>query len=130
MSLNRRELLRRTAAAAMAVSLPRAALAAPPPPRIIDTHQHLLDLDKVRLPWLDRAGPLLKRNYLTADYLKAAEGLNVAKAVYMEVEVAPEQEGAEADYVIGLCERKEGPTVAAVIGGRPETEGFRPYITR
>jgi predicted TIM-barrel fold metal-dependent hydrolase len=97
---------------------------------IIDAHQHLWNLDKFHLPWLDRAGPLLKRNYSMDDYVKAAEGLNVTAAVYMEVAVAPEQQAAEADEVIGLCERKIGPMVAAVIGGRPESDGFRDYIVR
>lgn len=99
-------------------------------PRIVDTHQHLWNLDKFRLPWLDHAGPVLKRNYSMDDYVKAADGLSVAAAVYMEVAVAPEQQAAEADEVIGVCEGKIGPTVAAVIGGRPESDGFRDYIVR
>jgi predicted TIM-barrel fold metal-dependent hydrolase len=96
---------------------------------IIDTHQHLWDLSKLRLPWL-KPGAELHRNFLTADYLKAVEGLNVVKAVYMEVAVAAEQKLEEAEYVVELCRRSENPTVAAVIGGMPGDEGFSEYIGR
>jgi predicted TIM-barrel fold metal-dependent hydrolase len=96
---------------------------------IVDTHQHLWDLSKLRLPWIKPDTPL-HRNYLTEDYLRASAGLNVVKAVYMEVAVASEDQLAEAEYVVELCRRKDNPTVAAVIGGEPGTEGFREYITR
>ena len=65
-----------------------------------------------------------------ADYLKAAEGLNVKRAVYMEVAVIPEQRPAEAESVVDLCRRGGTPTVAAVIGGSPAGDGFADYITR
>jgi L-fuconolactonase len=97
---------------------------------IIDTHQHLWDLDKFRLAWTDSA-PSLARNYLTSDYLEATKGLNVVKAIYMEVDVEPSQQVAEAEYIIDLCRREDNPTVAAVISGRPaDANGFEAYITR
>ena len=96
---------------------------------VVDTHQHLWDLTRFRLPWLQGAGPL-NRSYVTRDYLEAARGLNIVKAVYMEVDVAPEQHVAEAEHLIELCRSGAGPTVAAVIGGRPASEGFRDYIAR
>ncbi|HID76754.1 MAG TPA: amidohydrolase [Planctomycetaceae bacterium] len=96
---------------------------------IVDTHQHLWDLDKFRLPWLKPGDPLC-RSFLTEDYLKATEGLSVTRAVYMEVAVAPEQKLAEAEFVIQLCRREDNPTVAAVIGGMPGEAGFRDYILR
>lgn len=96
---------------------------------IVDTHQHLWDLSKVRLPWL--AGDArLNRNYLLDDYLKAVEGLPVVKAVYMEVAVADEDLIKEAEWIMDVCRSGQGPTVAAVIGGRPASEGFRDYISR
>jgi predicted TIM-barrel fold metal-dependent hydrolase len=63
-----------------------------------------------------------------ADYLKATEGLNVVKAIYMEVDLAPEEQQAEAEYIIDICKRGDSPTVAAVISGRPDSEGFKKYI--
>lgn len=96
---------------------------------IIDTHQHLWDLTKFRLAWLAGA-PSLNRSYLTADYLEATKGLNVVRTVYMEVDVEPEQQVKEAEYVIGLCHDKNTPTAAGVISGRPGLPGFRDYIRR
>lgn len=94
---------------------------------IVDCHQHLWDLSKFKLPWIT-PGTLMAKNYLEEDYLKAATGLNVVKAVYMEVDVAADQKTAEANYVIEICKSKKYPTSAAVIGGRPGEERFEKYI--
>ncbi|HUG67159.1 MAG TPA: hypothetical protein VMM76_05385, partial [Pirellulaceae bacterium] len=67
---------------------------------IIDTHQHLWDLSKFQPPWLKNAPAVLSQSYVTKDYLEATAGLNVVKAVYMEVDVAPEQQLEEAEHVI------------------------------
>jgi predicted TIM-barrel fold metal-dependent hydrolase len=96
---------------------------------IVDTHQHLWDLDVVHPPWL-RPGDLLTRNFVMDDYLQATRGLNLAKAVYMEVAVKPSDQVAEAEYVLKLCRDKTNPTVAAVIGGQPGHDGFKEYISR
>jgi L-fuconolactonase len=96
---------------------------------ILDTHQHLWDLGKFRLPWLAGGGPLAT-DRLMSDYLQAAEGLNIVKTVYMEVDVDPAQHVAEAEYVLDLCRRDDNPMVAAVIGGRPASDDFPDYIAR
>lgn len=96
---------------------------------IIDTHQHLWDLSKFRLPWTDSV-PSLNRSFVTSDYLAATQGLNVVKAVYMEVDVEPTQQVAEAEYILDLCERADNPTVGAVISGRPASDSFAAYINR
>ena len=96
---------------------------------IIDTHQHLWDLDRFELPWLAEA-PSLNRNYVTSDYLEATEGLNVVKTVYMEVDVTPAQHPAEAEHVIALCAAAEHPTAGAVIGGAMMSGAFGGYIRR
>ena len=96
---------------------------------IVDTHQHLWDLSRIQLPWLAGRG-ILDRSYVPADYLKATEGLNVVKAVYMEVAAPPEQHLIEAEYVLDLCRRDDFLTCAAVLGARPGEPGFRKYILR
>jgi predicted TIM-barrel fold metal-dependent hydrolase len=96
---------------------------------IVDTHQHLWDLSKLRLSWL-KGRDALNRNHVMKDYLEATAGLNVVKAVYMEVDVDAEDKVAEAEYLIDICRRGDAPTCAAVIGGRPGEPGFREYITR
>ena len=95
---------------------------------IIDTHQHLWDLRKFHLPWLDGGGPIA-RHHLMSDYLVAAQGLNIVQTVYMEVDVAPEQRAAEAEYVFDLCHRQDNPMAGAVIGGDPASSDFKTYLT-
>jgi predicted TIM-barrel fold metal-dependent hydrolase len=133
MTLNRRQFVRETARAALAAgsfgALRSPAAAAVPSLPIVDTHQHLWDLAKLRLPWL-RPGEPLTRNYVTRDYLEATRGLNLAQAVYMEVDVEPSQQPTEAAEIVELCQRRDNPTCAAVIGGEPHAPGFRDYICR
>lgn len=96
---------------------------------IVDTHQHLWDMRRIRPPWLKPGNPLA-RSCVMEDYLEATRGLNVVKAVYMEVAVAEADLLTEAGQIVELCQRRDSPTVAAVIGGRPASDGFREYITR
>lgn len=96
---------------------------------IIDTHQHLWDLKKFRLPWVSK-GHKLDRDYLMSDYLAATKGLGVVQAVYMEVDVAPEQQLAEAEELIAICKKGDSPTRAAVVSGRPAADNFADYVKR
>ncbi|QEH33642.1 Amidohydrolase [Aquisphaera giovannonii] len=125
-AMTRREALQVAAASALAVpkiSLDEAAPAA----AIIDTHVHLWDLKTFRLPWIERGSPL-DSSYTPADYAAATAGLGVVKAVYMEVDVEPAQQGLEARTISELCRRGGTPIVAAVISGRPADESFADYI--
>lgn len=124
----RREFLGGAAAAALAVGAARADSPVPPQP-IVDTHQHLWDLTRFRLPWL-AAEPKLNRTFWTQDYQRATEGLNVVKAVYMEVAVDPSQQAREAEGVVELIRGRTSVTAAAVISGRPASEGFAAYLDR
>lgn len=97
---------------------------------IVDTHQHLWDLDQFKLAWFDPKTPegkILGHNFTPKEYAEATQGLNVVKAVYMEVDVVPEQQQKEADYIIELCKSGKTPTCAAVVSGRPNSEGFEKY---
>lgn len=95
---------------------------------VIDTHQHLWELQKLKLGWMTADHPL-NADHTPADYAKAITSLNVVKSIYMEVNVVPEMKQAEANYVIDLCERGQTTMVAAVIGGDPSGETFAAYIT-
>lgn len=134
--INRRQFIGRSIQTALVAGAggalaPGASWAQQPPPDfpIIDTHQHLWDLTKLRLSWLKANDPL-NRNYLTQDYLKAAAGLEITRAIYMEVHADVDCLEAEAESVVDICRRADTPTIAAVIGGRPGDESFRRYITR
>lgn len=97
---------------------------------IIDTHQHLWDLVQFQPPWLGNADRRIAVKHDMTDYLTETAGLNLAKAIYMEVDVAPEHQILEADYVLGLIQSGKTPTVAAVISGRPNSTGFAEYMSR
>jgi predicted TIM-barrel fold metal-dependent hydrolase len=98
---------------------------------IVDPHQHLWDLEKLKLSWLSNpAMASLNRSFVTPDYLEATKGLNVVKAVYMEVDCDVDYQEREAEYALGLCQRGDSPTVGAVIGGRPASSGFGKYLEK
>jgi predicted TIM-barrel fold metal-dependent hydrolase len=126
-TMNRREFLGTSLALAGSGALTSAAEPKAMLP-IVDTHQHLWDLKKFHLPWVKADSPL-NHSFVSADYAKATEGLNIVKAVYMEVDVDPKQQPEEAEFIVELCKSKKTPTVAAVVSGRPNSEGFRAYVT-
>lgn len=101
---------------------------------IIDPHQHLWNLKEQRLPWVaglqGRPKEVLGRDYGPAEYAEATRGQNVVKAVYMEVDVAEDQQVDEAERVARLCAASGTPTAAAVISGRPASDGFSAYLDR
>ena len=126
----RRRFLQQTAAFTVGAGLSRPSPAdVPEAIPIVDTHQHLWDLSRFKLPWL-KGAPKLDRSFLMNDYRKATEGLNIVKSVYMEVDVEPSQQAAEADFVLDLIRKGEMPLVAAVISGRPGSDGFADFIAR
>ncbi len=126
--LTRRRFLHLSAAALAGGPLAARAAADPKAPRmpIIDTHQHLWDLSRFRLPWVQPGTPL-GHSFLLSDYQRAAEGLDIVKTIYMEVDVEPSQQQAEADFVIATCKQPESRMVAGVVSGRPASDGFAQY---
>jgi len=94
---------------------------------IIDTHQHLWDLSRFQLAWLKEGSPIA-HNHLMSDYLAQTEGMNVVGTLYMEVDVIPEQQMQEVDYVLDLCRQPGYPMRGAIISGRPASDGFEPYV--
>lgn len=129
MAMNRRRFLERVSQVAVATSLmsPLRSLGAEPLIPIVDTHQHLWDLSRLKLTWLR---PPLDRSFTLKDYLEASQGLNLVKAVYMEVAVPAEQRLEEAQYVLDLCKQPGSLTCAAVLAGSPAEDDFEPYVLR
>jgi L-fuconolactonase len=96
---------------------------------IVDTHQHLWDLNRFRLAWQSDDHPL-HQSFLPADYAEACRGHNVVRTVYMEVDVVESQQEAEIEYVSQLCADENNPLAAAVVSGRPASPGFADYLQR
>jgi L-fuconolactonase len=97
------------------------------PAKVVDSHQHLWDLERFKLSWTQDK-PTMARNYSIEDYRAATAGIPIVKSVYLEVDVEPSQQQAEADYIADMCRKGTTPLAAAVISGRPASEQFRTYV--
>ena len=98
---------------------------------IIDTHQHLWDLDRFRLPWLKPgtpAGPRATRWPITR---RLPPGSGLRKTIYMEVDVDPAAAAGGGRF--RHRDLQTGPTldmVGGVVSGRPAADGFRAYAAQ
>jgi L-fuconolactonase len=71
---------------------------------IVDSHVHLWDPTRYRIPWLDTV-PKINRPLGLSDYDEATAGLEVAALVYLQVEVAPVYALLEARDLVALSEQ-------------------------
>src|SRR4051812_39256603 len=125
--MNRRDFL-----SAAGATVTAAALAKDEPKMIpiVDCHQHLWDLSKLKLAWVKEGEPLA-HSFTPKEYAEASQGLNIVKTVYMEVDVVEADQQKEVDYLIELIKSKSSPTVAAVVGGRPNKgDEFKKYVAQ
>ena len=97
--------------------------------RIIDTHQHLWDLDRFRYSWLDSFSQL-NRSFLMSDYLEAAGGLGIVKSVHLEADVDEPYMIDETRHLLALAELPDNPLEGVVACGRPESGDFRKYLDK
>ena len=97
--------------------------------QIIDTHQHLWDVELFRYSWLDSL-PGLNRSFRMADYLKATGGLNVVKSVHLEADVDEPYMLHETRHLLALADRADNPLEGIVACGRPENTNFRSYLDK
>ena len=95
---------------------------------IIDTHQHLWDLDLFSYSWLSHF-PSLKRSFRVKDYLEAAEGLGVAKSVHVEADVDEAFMLQETHHILSLAEQNN-PLEGVVACVRPEKPDFEAFLEK
>ncbi|MDQ0394764.1 amidohydrolase family protein [Labrys monachus] len=93
--------------------------------RIIDTHLHLIDLDRLHYPWLD-GEPALKHSFTLAQYKAQAEPAGIEAMLHMEVDVAEADQQKETDWVTSLGDG----VIGAIACCRPEHETFPAQIER
>ena len=93
---------------------------------LIDTHQHLWDLDRFRYSWC--AGiPALNRSFRFPDYAAASAGLGIVKTVFVECDVDEPNALAEARMIHEVSVRR--PSIAGIVAScRPERDGFRSHL--
>ena len=97
--------------------------------QIVDTHQHLWDLDLFRYSWLDSL-PQLNRSFRMPDYLEAAKGLNVMKSVHLEADVDAPYMLDETRHLLALAHQPDNPLEGIVACGRPESKDFKSYLDK
>ncbi len=90
---------------------------------IIDTHQHLWNLDRLNLPWVNRV-PELNRSYKFTDYLKEVEISGVTRTVYMEVDAHPVDKQKEIDDMTLHCQEDSDLMLGMVVSTDPGKPGF------
>jgi len=95
--------------------------------QIVDTHQHLWDLDLFHYSWLQSV-PALNRSFRMADYMKASEGVGVVKSVHLEADVDERYMLAETRHLLALADQPDNPLEGIVACGRPEHEDFLSYV--
>jgi predicted TIM-barrel fold metal-dependent hydrolase len=97
--------------------------------QIVDTHQHLWDLDLFHYSWLHSL-PRLNRSFRMADYLAAAQGLNVVKSVHLEADVDEPYMLDETRHLLALADQPDNPLEGVVACGRPERDDFKSYLDK
>ena len=96
---------------------------------LIDSHVHLLYPEKFSYTWC-AGDPVLNRAYRLEDYRAAAAaapvGVKVRSAVFIEADVPPGQQEAEADFFGQMARDDRGtlPVAAVIAGAWPESESF------
>jgi predicted TIM-barrel fold metal-dependent hydrolase len=93
---------------------------------IVDTHLHLVDFARFGRDW---AHPPVSGNFSMREYEKAIEGLNITKAVYVEVAVPKDRRHEESLYAIELCETKSNPVQGAIIKADIYSNDFEDYMS-
>jgi predicted TIM-barrel fold metal-dependent hydrolase len=97
--------------------------------QIVDTHQHLWDLDLFHYSWVDSI-PALNRSFRMPDYLRAIKGLNVIKSVHLEADVDETFMLRETEHLLLLAEQPDNPLEGIVASGRPESRTFRSFLDK
>lgn len=80
--------------------------------KIVDSHVHLADPSRFSYGWT-AAAPSLNRTVMPADLTAAAAPYEIDRFVFVEVDVDPPQEIAEAEWVVSLAQ--EEPRLQGIV---------------
>lgn len=87
---------------------------------IIDSHVHLWDPTRFRMPWLDN-NERIGRPFGLADYREHTAGIDVEGIVYLQVEVLPAYALLEARWAADVP--AEGPPILGIVPWAPLEDG-------
>ncbi len=90
---------------------------------IIDTHQHLWDLDQFPYSWTNDH-PEFRRNFNLDDYMAATTGLELVKSVLVEADVDEPYIRAETEHMLSLAEDPDTLITGVIAAARPEYDNF------
>lgn len=90
--------------------------------KIIDTHQHLWDLERFSYSWTD-AIPALNRTFTIDDYRSESEGTGITASVHVEADVDEAHLLDETRYLLSLADGST-PIIGIVAAARPESKEF------
>ena len=96
---------------------------------VIDSHVHLYDPATLSYPWMTDV-PQLNKAHSPADFAAACEPVTVDGFVFVEVDAAPCDRLAEAEWVTALASRED--RIKAIVAAAPIERGdaARPDIER
>jgi predicted TIM-barrel fold metal-dependent hydrolase len=97
--------------------------------RIVDTHQHLWDMDLFSFSWCKDI-PRLNRSFRMEDYIETIRGVDIEKSVHLEADVDEPYMLDETRYILALAKAADNPLQGVVACGRPEKDGFHRYLDR
>jgi predicted TIM-barrel fold metal-dependent hydrolase len=85
------------------------------PQRVIDTHIHLWDPDRLAYPWLSAGFDELPGRYLPRDFQRDAADVNLIATVHVQAEIDHDLDPVlETEWLDELADAHETPT--AIIG--------------
>lgn len=93
---------------------------------LVDTHQHLWDLERLPYSWCSGI-PSLNRSFRLGDYQEAKAGLGIGRSVFVECDVDEPHLLDEARAIQALADSH--PSIAGIVAScRPEKAGFGAHI--
>lgn len=94
--------------------------------RIVDTHQHLWDVERFSYSWVESV-PALNHTFNLEDYTNAADGTGIEQTVFVEADVDEPFMLAETQYALLLA--ASNPLIAGIVGSvRPELPGYTAHL--
>ncbi|MGI9488573.1 MAG: amidohydrolase family protein [Geminicoccaceae bacterium] len=96
---------------------------------VIDTHQHLIETDRLSYIWPERIDVLAGRAFTYSDYLEASSATGIDRSVFMEADC--ENWNAETDLVLEMVADPSTMITGVIANARPEqVDGFDAWLER
>lgn len=95
---------------------------------IIDTHQHLMLIDRWPYSWSDDVPRLKDQAFTPQTYAKHSEGTGIIHTVFMETTPDDPYWIEETKLVCEMSDDPDSPMIGAIVNCAPEKEEFEAFI--